>query len=54
MTPHDEKTATAKREAQRNAEHVALVKSGKAVDLIAAMARCFHSGNHGTEKIRRF
>jgi hypothetical protein len=54
MTPHDEKTATAKREAHRKAEHEELVKSGRAVDVVKAMARCFHSGNHGTEKIRRF
>lgn len=38
---------------KRKRQHEELVKSGKAVDVVKAMARCFSGGNHGTERISR-
>lgn len=42
----------ARLEAKRSQEHKELVQSGRAIDVRAAMARCFSSGNHGTEALR--
>ena len=43
-------TAIERQERQREA-HEELVKSGKALDLIASAKRCYRSGSSGTEQI---
>jgi hypothetical protein len=38
-------------EARRNADHTALVESGKALDIIEAAKRCYSAGSHGNEEL---